>query len=96
MPKAFHLDKTRALFEASLELEPVFGEATYKRGIEKLNDRADPVAEFVTVSLPKNDDSPAVALADPPANLLSLIALPDGKQWATGRRRINNRGRTIR
>ena len=54
----------------------------YKRAIEKLSDTAEPIALIRNALTAQNDQSAAVILAGGPANLVGLLALPDGKQWA--------------
>jgi mono/diheme cytochrome c family protein len=63
-------------------LEAVLSKAVYKRGVEKLNDTADPVALIRNALSAQTDDSAAIVLAGRTANLLGLLALADGKQWA--------------
>src|SRR5215203_1112410 len=57
------------------------GKPVYARGIEKLNDTADPVALMRNAMTGQVDQNGAVILAGPPANLLSLMANPDARNW---------------
>ena len=58
------------------------GSPVYPRGIAKLNDTADPIALMRNALTAYTDQNAAVVLAGLPANLLSLLALPGGKDWA--------------
>ncbi len=48
----------------------------------ELNDTADPVALIRNALSAQTDQNAAIVLAGAPANLLSLLAYPDGKTWA--------------
>jgi hypothetical protein len=63
-------------------LEAVLSKTIYKRGVEKLNDTADPVALIRNALSAQQDDTAAVVLAGRPVNFLGVLAQPDGKQWA--------------
>jgi len=64
------------------------GTPVYARGVEKLNDTADPIA-LIRNALPAQvDQNGAVILAGLPANLLALLALPGGKDWAAKQARV--------
>ena len=64
------------------------GKPAYSRGIEKLNDTADPVALMRNALTGYADQNAAIVLAGAPANLLSLLALPGGKDWAVKKARV--------
>jgi mono/diheme cytochrome c family protein len=64
------------------------GQPVYPRGIEKLNDTADPVALMRNALTGYADQNAAVVLAGLPANLLSLLVLPGGKEWAARKARV--------
>ncbi len=64
------------------------GAPAYPRGIEKLNDTADPVALIRNALSGYADGNAALVLAGSPANLLSLMANPDGKNWAGRKPRV--------
>jgi mono/diheme cytochrome c family protein len=64
------------------------GRPVYFRGIEKLNDTADPVALLRNALTGYADANAAVVLAGLPANLLSLLVLPGGKEWAGRKARV--------
>jgi hypothetical protein len=64
------------------------GKPAYVRGVEKLNDTADPVALIRNALTAQVDQNGAVILAGLPVNLLSLLALPGGKDWAAKKARV--------
>ena len=64
------------------------GKHVYARGIEKLNDTADPIALMRNALTAQVDQNGAMILAGLPANLLSLLALPGGKDWAAKKARV--------
>jgi hypothetical protein len=64
------------------------GQPAYPRGIDKLNDTADPVALMRNALTAQRDQNGAVVLAGVPANLLSLLALPGGKEWVAQKARV--------
>jgi len=64
------------------------GGPQYPRGIEKLNDTADPVALIRNALTGYADQNAAIVLAGAPANLLSLLSNPDGKTWAATKPRV--------
>jgi cytochrome c553 len=66
----------------------VDGKPVYSRGVAKLNDTADPVALIRNALSAQTDQNGAVILAGLPANLLAVIALPDGKAWAARKARV--------
>jgi mono/diheme cytochrome c family protein len=69
-------------------LEAALSKPGYKRSIEKLTDTADAVALIRNALTAQTDENAAVVLAGPPANLLALLALPDGNRWATRKARV--------
>jgi mono/diheme cytochrome c family protein len=69
-------------------LQAALSNPVYKRGIASLNDTADPVALIRNALTAQNDENAAVVLAGNSANLLGLIALPDGKRWAGRKARV--------
>ena len=60
----------------------------YPRGIAALNDTADPVALIRNALSAQVDQNGAVVLAGTPVNLLGLVALPDGRDWASRKVRV--------
>ena len=64
------------------------GKPVYARGIEKLNDTADPTALMRNALTAQVDQNGAIVLAGLAANLLSLLALPGGKDWAAKKARV--------
>ena len=69
-------------------LEAALSKPVYKRAVEKLNDTADAVALIRNALTAQTDENAAVILAGPPANLLALLALSDGRQWAARKARV--------
>ena len=73
------------------------GTPVYARGVEKLNDTADPIALIRNALTAQVDQNGAVILAGLPANLLALLALPGGKDWAAKKARVlSDRRRPLR
>ena len=64
------------------------GKPIYSRAIERLNDTADPVALMRNALTAQVDQNGAVILAGLPQNLLSLMVLPGGKDWAARKARV--------
>ena len=64
------------------------GKPVYPRGVEKLNDTADPIALMRNALTAQVDQNGAVILAGLPANLLALMALPGGQDWAAKKARV--------
>ena len=64
------------------------GKPVYNRGIDKLNDTADPVALMRNALTAQTDQNGAVVLAGLPANVNALMALPGGKDWAAKKARV--------
>jgi hypothetical protein len=64
------------------------GKPVYTRGIEKLNDTADPVALMRNALTAQTDQNGAVILAGLPTNLNGLMALPGGRDWAAKKARV--------
>jgi mono/diheme cytochrome c family protein len=69
-------------------LQDVLGKPAYRREIEKPNDTADPVALIRNALSAYPDGNAAIVLAGPPVNLLSLIALADGRHWVEKKSRV--------
>ena len=76
------------MVSAALTKTGADGKSAYRHGIEKLNDTADSVALIRNGLTGYTDQNTAVVLAGAPANLLSLLALPDGKDWAARKPRV--------
>ena len=76
-----------AMLTAVLE-KRVDGKLVYPRGIVNVNDTADPVALARNALSAQVDGNAAVVLAGRPLNLLQLLALPDGRQWAEAKARV--------
>ena len=64
------------------------GKPVYPRGVEKLNDTADPVALMRNALTAQVDQNGAIILAGLPTNLLALLALPGGRDWAAKKARV--------
>jgi mono/diheme cytochrome c family protein len=64
------------------------GKPAYARGIEKLNDTADPTALMRNALTAQVDQNGAVILAGAPTNLNALMVLPGGKDWAAKKARV--------
>lgn len=71
-----------AMVAAALARTRADGKPLYARGVAKLNDTADPVALIRNALSAQVDSNGAVVLAGLPANLVGLLALPDGREWA--------------
>ena len=76
------------MLSAALGKVDAEGAPAYSRGIEKLNDTADPVALLRNALTGQTDQNGAVILAGPPVNLLSLLANPDGRNWPAKKVRV--------
>jgi mono/diheme cytochrome c family protein len=63
------------------------GRPVYVRTLPDLNDTADPVALVRNALSAQVDQNAAVVLSGPPTNLLSVIALPDGREWVSKKAR---------
>ena len=63
------------------------GKPVYVRTLPALNDTADPVALIRNALSAQVDRNAALVLAGPPTNLLSVIALPDGREWVSRKAR---------
>ncbi len=87
MPVGMYADGA-ADAQSSPIAEAALARTAYDRGIEKLNDTAEPVALMRNALSAQNDRSAVVVLAGPPTNLLSLIALADGMQWVRRKARV--------
>ncbi len=64
------------------------GKPAYPRGIEKLNDTAEPTALMRNALTAQVDQNGAVVLAGAPTNLNALLVLPGGKDWAAKKARV--------
>jgi mono/diheme cytochrome c family protein len=81
-------DAVSPMLSAALAKVDAEGAAVYSRGIEKLNDTADPVALMRNALTSQTDQNGAIILAGPPVNLLSLMANPDGRNWPVKKVRV--------
>jgi hypothetical protein len=68
------------MLQAVLEKQTPEGKPSYTRTIDHLNDTADPVALIRNAFTAQQDQNAVAVLAGPPANLLGVLALPEGKQ----------------
>ncbi len=90
-------DTVPPMLAAALTKAGADGAPAYPRGIEKLNDTADPVALMRNALTGNADQNAAIVLAGLPTNLLSLLSIPDGKDWAAKKAaRVEHCRRTIR
>ena len=62
-------------------LAAALDKSVYNRSVAKLVDTADVVALMRNALSAQVDQNAAVILAGPPANLVDLLALPDGHEW---------------
>src|SRR5688572_14117475 len=81
-------DAVPPMLSAALTKVGAEGAPVYPRGIEKLNDTADPVALLRNALTGQTDQNGAIILAGPPVNLLSLMANPDGRNWPVKKVRV--------
>ncbi|RPI51618.1 MAG: hypothetical protein EHM55_18500, partial [Acidobacteria bacterium] len=81
-------DTVAPMVAAALSKAGADGGPAYPRGIAKLNDTADPMALMRNALTAQRDQNGAVILAGLPTNLLSLMALPGGKEWAGSKARV--------
>jgi mono/diheme cytochrome c family protein len=82
------MDAVPPMLSAVLAKVAAEGAPVYPRGIEKLNDTADPVALLRNALTGQTDQNGAIILAGPPVNLLSLMANPDGRNWPVKKVRV--------
>ena len=75
-------DSVPPMLEAPLGKTGVDGRPVYLATLPTLNDTADPVALIRNALSAQVDRNAAIVLAGRPANLLGLIANPDGRAWA--------------
>jgi hypothetical protein len=75
------------LLNAVLLKNDADGKPVYVRTLAALNDTADPVALIRNGLSAQVDQNAAVVLAGPPINVLSVIALPDGREWVSKKAR---------
>jgi mono/diheme cytochrome c family protein len=76
------------MLSAALSKVGLDGKPAYARGVSKLNDTADPVALMRNALSAQVDQNGAIVLAGLPSNVLSLLALPDGKVWIARKARV--------
>lgn len=76
-------DRVAPMLDAPLLKSDADGKAVYHRTLTTLNDTADAVALLRNALSAQVDRNAAVVLAGPPSNLVSLIALPDGREWVS-------------
>jgi mono/diheme cytochrome c family protein len=81
-------DAAPATLAAALGKTDAEGKLAYPRGIEQLNDTADPVALMRNALTAQVDQNGAVILAGLPTNLNALMVLPGGKDWAAKKARL--------
>ena len=81
-------DAVAPMLSAALTKAGGEGAPVYPRGIEKLNDTADPVALMRNALSGQTDQNGAIILAGQPANLLALMANPDGRTWPAKKVRV--------
>jgi mono/diheme cytochrome c family protein len=81
-------DAVPPMLSAALAKAGAEGVLVYPRGIEKLNDTADPVALMRNALTGQTDQNGAIVLAGAPVNLLSLMANPDGRNWPVKKVRV--------
>jgi hypothetical protein len=81
-------DTVPPMLAAALTKAGADGTPAYPRGVEKLNDTADPVALLRNALTGYADQNAAIVLAGLPTNLLSLLSNPDGKEWAARKPRV--------
>ena len=81
-------DEVPPMVSAALAKTGADGKPVYVRGLSKLNDTADPVALIRNALSAQADQNAAVVLAGLPVNLVSLVALPDGREWAARKARV--------
>ena len=81
-------DAVAPMLSAALTKAGADGAPVYPRGIEKLNDTADPVALMRNALSGQQDQNGAIILAGQPANLLGIMANPDAKMWPAKKVRV--------
>src|SRR5687768_10461597 len=81
-------DVMPAMLTAALTKTGPDGKPAYPRGIEKLNDTADPIALMRNALTAQVDQNGAVVLAGASTNLNGLMVLPGGKEWAAKKARV--------
>ena len=67
------------MLAAALDRKTPEGKPLYPRNISRFNETADPVALIRNALSAQPDQNSTVILSGPPANLLGLLALPEGK-----------------
>jgi hypothetical protein len=73
-------DGVPPMLSAVLSRRTPEGKPAYPRNLEKLNDTADPVALIRNALTAQQDQSFTMVLAGSPANLLGVLALPEGRK----------------
>src|SRR5688572_24206337 len=81
-------DAVAPMLAAALTKANAQGAPVYPRGIEKLNDTADPVALMRNALSGQQDQNGAIILAGQPTNLLAMLANPDAKTWPPKKVRV--------
>ena len=81
-------DAVAPMLSAALTKAGGEGAPVYPRGIEKLNDTADPVALMRNALSGQTDQNGAIILAGQPANLLAIMANPDARTWPAKKVRV--------
>ena len=83
MPTVGAKAEATSVLDAALLKTQSDARPAYVRTLTTVNDTADPVALIRNALSAQVDKNGAVVLAGRPSNLLALIALPDGRTWAT-------------
>lgn len=81
-------DAVPPMLSAALTKTKAEGGLVYPRGIEKLNDTADPVALMRNALSGQQDQNGAIILAGQPTNLLGMLANPDARMWPAKKVRV--------
>ena len=76
------------MLDAVLMKTTADGTAASPRPLTALNDTPDPVALIRNALSAQADRNAVVVLAGPPANLLGMLARPDGRDWAHRKSRL--------
>jgi len=76
-------DSVPPMLEAPLGKISADGKPVYLATLPTLNDTADPVALIRNALSAQVDRNAAIVLGGRPANLLGLLAIPDGRAWAS-------------
>jgi mono/diheme cytochrome c family protein len=81
-------DAVAPMLSAPLTKAAAEGALVYPRGIEKLNDTADPVALMRNALSGQVDGNGAIILAGQPTNLLAMMANPEARTWPAKKVRV--------